>query len=156
MDRFLRFSGTGAQLLWRVKNGAKSVPFKTVDVTPGRSELVMLRETGGMRTRRAARPPEPRRSTSLPDTTARLVSFTVLTRTRGGRVKATQIRLLTTLLDPGLYPARGLAALYQKRWQMEIAFLHLKKTVRGPAASCAASPRNSPARKPGRCCSPTT
>ena len=30
MDRWLRFSGTGAHLVWRVKNGARSVPFKTV------------------------------------------------------------------------------------------------------------------------------
>ena len=68
---------------------------------------------------------------SLPDTTARLVCFTVLTRTRGGRMKTTQIRLLTTLLDPALCPARELAVLYAKRWLIEIAFLHLKKTVRG-------------------------
>ena len=55
----------------------------------------------------------------------------MLTRTRSGRVKTTQIRLLTTLLDPDLYPAGELAVLYQKRWLIEIAFLHLKKTVRG-------------------------
>ncbi len=30
MDRWLRFSGTGAHLIWRVKNGARSVPFRTV------------------------------------------------------------------------------------------------------------------------------
>ena len=67
----------------------------------------------------------------LPDTVARLVSFTVLTRTRGGRTRTSQIRLLATLLDPDLYPAAELAVLYQKRWIIEIAFLHLKRTVRG-------------------------
>jgi IS4 transposase len=35
-------------------------------------------------------------------------------------VKTTQIRLLTTLLDPGLHPAGELAVLYQKRWLIEI------------------------------------
>jgi hypothetical protein len=30
MDRFLRFSARGADLAWHVKNGAKSVPLKTV------------------------------------------------------------------------------------------------------------------------------
>ena len=35
MDRFIRFSATGADLLWRVKNGAKCVPFKTLQ-TPER------------------------------------------------------------------------------------------------------------------------
>ena len=130
MDRFIRFSGTGAHLLWRVKNGAKSVPFKTLDVLKDGSELVLLRESAGMRSRRRKAAGDPALP-SLPDTIARLVCFTVLTRTRGGRVKTAQVRLLTTLLDPGLYPAGELAALYQKRWLIEIAFLHLKRTVRG-------------------------
>jgi len=119
MDRFIRFSSAGAHLLWRVKNGAKSVPFRTLDVLKDGSELVLLRESAGMRARRrkaAADPALP----SLPDTVARLICFTVLTRTRGGRVKTTQIRLLTTLLDPGLHPAGELAVLYQKRWLIEI------------------------------------
>ncbi len=130
MDRFIRFSGTGAHLLRRVKNGAKSVPFKTLKPLKDGSELVLLRESAGMRSRRrktAADPALP----SLPDTVARLICFTVLTRTRGGRTKTTRIRLLTTLLDPDLYPAGELAALHQKRWLIEIAFLHLKRTVRG-------------------------
>jgi len=130
MDRFIRFSGTGAHLLWRVKNGAKPVPFRTLDVLKDGSELVLLRESGGMRSRRRTTAGDPALP-SLPDTTARLICFTVLTRTRSGRTKTTQIRLLTTLLDPGLYPAGELAALYQKRWLIEIAFLHLKRTVRG-------------------------
>ena len=130
MDRWLRFSGTGAHLLWRVKNSAKSVPFKTLDVLKDGSELVLLRESAGMRARRRTAAGDPALP-SLPDTVARLTCFTVLTRTRGGRVKTTQIRLLTTLLDPGLYPAGELAVLYQKRWLIEISFLHLKRTVRG-------------------------
>ena len=130
MDRWIRFSGTGAHLLWRVKDGAKSVPFKTLDVLKDGSELVLLRESGGMRSRRRKTAGDPALP-PLPDTIARLICYTVLTRTRGGRVKTTQIRLLTTLLDPGLYPAAELAALYQKRWLIEVALLHLKRTVRG-------------------------
>jgi hypothetical protein len=130
MDRWLRFSGTGAHLLWRVKNGAKCVPFRTLDVLKDGSELVLLRESAGMRSRRRKTAGDPGLP-PLPDTTARLICFTVLTRTRSGRTKTAHIRLLTTLLDPGLYPAAGLAALYQKRWLIEIAFLHLKRTVRG-------------------------
>jgi hypothetical protein len=42
------------------------------------------------------------------------------------------MRVLTTLLDHKRYPAREIAVLYAERWQAEIAFLHLKKTVRGP------------------------
>ena len=52
MDRFIRFSGAGADLLWRVKNGAKCVPFKTLKVLKDGSELVLLRESTSMRARR--------------------------------------------------------------------------------------------------------
>ena len=34
MDRWLRFSAGGADLAWRVKNGARSVPFRTVRALP--------------------------------------------------------------------------------------------------------------------------
>jgi hypothetical protein len=91
----------------------------------------MLRESDGMRTRRRKESGDPR-AERLPDTVARLVSFTVTARTRGGRVKTTVMRVLTTLLDHQAYPARDIAVLYAERWQIEIAFLLLKRTVRGP------------------------
>ena len=80
MDRWIRFSATGAHLCWRVKNGAKSVPFKTLKTLPDGSEVVLLHESNGMlakRRRDIADPAAPR----LPDTIARLVQFTVTTRT---------------------------------------------------------------------------
>jgi hypothetical protein len=126
---WLRFSARGAHLAWRVKNGAKSVPFKTLKALKDGSELVLVRESGSMLARR-------RRETGdktlprLPDTVARLVSFTVTTRT-ARRVKTSVIKVLTTLLDPQEFPAPEIAALYAQRWQVEIAFLHLKKTVKG-------------------------
>jgi hypothetical protein len=48
MDRWLRFSGAGAHLLWRVKNSAKSVPFRRLKILNDGSELVLLRESGNM------------------------------------------------------------------------------------------------------------
>jgi Transposase DDE domain/Insertion element 4 transposase N-terminal len=131
MDRFLRFSATGAHLAWRVKNDAKSVPARTIRALPDGSELVMLHESGSMRSRRRAGTANPH-APRLPDTIARLVTFTVTTTTRSGRTKTTQLRVLTTLLDHKAFPAREIAALYAQRWQIETAFLHLKKTVRGP------------------------
>jgi hypothetical protein len=131
MDRFLRFSGAGAHLAWRIKNGAKSVPLRTIRPLPDGSELVMLRESDGMRTRRRRETGNPQAG-RLPDTTARLVAFTVTARTRSGRTKTTLMRVLTTLLDHEAYPAAEIAVLYAERWQIEIAFLHLKRTVRGP------------------------
>jgi hypothetical protein len=131
MHRWIRFSGTGAHLAWRIKNGAKSVPLKTTRTLPDGSELVMLHESDGMRTRRRKEAGDPR-AERLPGTAARLVTFTVTTATRSGRTKTTRMRVLTTLLDHQAYPARDIAVLYAERWQIEIAFLHLKRTVRGP------------------------
>ena len=130
MHRWIRFSAAGADLAWRIKNGARSVPLKTIRTLPDGSELVMLHESDGMRTRRRKEAGDPR-ADRLPDTTARLVTFTVTTVTRSGRTKTTRMRVLTTLLDHEAYPAREIAALYAERWQIEIAFLHLKRTVRG-------------------------
>jgi Transposase DDE domain/Insertion element 4 transposase N-terminal len=130
MHRWIRFSARGADLAWRIKNGAKSVPLKTFATLPDGSELVMLHESDGMRTRRRKDTGDPR-AERLPDTMARLVTFTVTAATRSGRTKTTRMRVLTTLLDHQAYPARDIAVLYAERWQTEIAFLHLKRTVRG-------------------------
>ena len=130
MDRFLRFSARGADLAWRIKNGAKSVPLRTIRPLPDGSEPVMLHESDGMRTRRRRDTQNPRAG-RLPDTAARLVTFTVTAATRSGKTKTTLMRVLTTLPDHEKYPAREIAARYARRRQIEIAFLHLKKTVRG-------------------------
>jgi hypothetical protein len=130
MGRWLRFSATGAHLLWRVKNAARSVPFRQLRALKDGSELVLLRESGNMLGRRRKEACD-RTLPRLNDTVARLVCFTVMTRTRRGRTKTAAIRVLTTLLDPDAFPAAEIAALYAARWQVETAFLHLKKTVRG-------------------------
>jgi hypothetical protein len=86
------FSGAGADLLWRVKNGAKSVPFKTLKLLKDGSDLVLLRESNGMRSRRRKTAGRP--GPAVPTGHRRwLVCFTVLIRTCGGRAKATQVRL---------------------------------------------------------------
>lgn len=131
MIRFLRLSANGASLAWRIKNSAKQVPCKTVKILPDGSELVRLRESDST-LRKRRKETGNLRAERLPDTIARLVTFTVLAETRSGRKKKpTQVKVLTTLLDHEAYPAREIAELYAERWQIEIAFLHLKKSVRG-------------------------
>jgi hypothetical protein len=129
MDRWIRFCAAGAHLAWRVKNGAKSVPFKTIETLKDGSELVLPRESDSMLARRR-RENKDKTLPRLPGTVARLVSFTICART-ARRAKTSTIKVLTTLLDADAYPAREIAALYAERWQIEIAFLHLKKTVKG-------------------------
>ena len=61
----------------------------------------------------------------LPDRiTVRIIRFTALIRGRKARVT-----LVTTLLDPVLYPAHELIALYRRRWQLELTLRHLKTTM---------------------------
>jgi hypothetical protein len=130
MDRYIRAAATGSDLVWRWKNDAKSLPAKTLEVLPDGSELVVMRESDGMLARRR-RESRNHAAPRLPDTIARLVTFMIMTETRSGRRKATRVRVLTTLLDHEEFPALEIAALYAQRWQIEIAFLHLKATVRG-------------------------
>jgi hypothetical protein len=40
-------------------------------------------------------------------------------------------RLLSTLLDPGAYPAAELVRLYHQRWEIETAYLELKSSILG-------------------------
>ena len=131
MHRWIAFAATGAQLAWRVKNGAKSLPAKTIDALPDGSQLVRLRESDSMFYAR-------RRATGdatlarLPDTIARLVEFTLTVTDGRGRTRTSRFRILTTLLDHHTYPARAIAAVYAERWQAEVVYYRLKVTLRGP------------------------
>jgi hypothetical protein len=57
--------------------------------------------------------------------TVRIIRFT--TTLRGFRNR--RVTLVTTLLDPALYPARELIALYLRRWAIELCLRHLKTTM---------------------------
>jgi hypothetical protein len=131
LARWVRFSATGAQLAWRVKNGAKSLPAKVMTVLTDGSVLVRLRESASMLARRrsaAGDPTLPR----LPDTIARLVEFDVTVTDGHGRARRSRFRVLTTLLDHRAYPAAQIAAVYAQRWQVEVVYYRIKVTLRGP------------------------
>jgi len=130
MKRYLAAAATGSDLVWRRKNDARSLPAKTLEILPGGPELAVMREPAGMLSRRR-RESRDHAAPRLPDTIARLVTFSIVTRTVSGRPKTTRIRVLTTLLDHEELPAREIAELHARRRQIEIAFLHLKAVVRG-------------------------
>jgi Transposase DDE domain len=70
---------------------------------------------------------------SLPSSlTLRMVRFKVPT--HNGRCK--KMTLLTTLLDPVLWPVELLAALYGRRWQIELFFRNIKTTLHMEMLSC--------------------
>jgi len=57
--------------------------------------------------------------------TVRLVRFTATIR----GFRARRVTLVTTLLDPVAYPAHELAALYARRWRLELCLRDLKTTL---------------------------
>ena len=60
----------------------------------------------------------------------RVIDAQVTVTTSAGHA-ASRCRLVTTLLDPGCYPAREIAALYRERWEVESAYFELKSTILG-------------------------
>src|SRR6266536_3230474 len=77
MARWIRAAETGAELAWRVKNGARSLPAKTTAVLPDGSSLLRLRESDSMLSRRRAEAGD-RTLPRLPDTAARGHTFRVV------------------------------------------------------------------------------
>jgi hypothetical protein len=57
--------------------------------------------------------------------TVRIVRFTATIR----GLRSRRITLVTTLLDPKLYPAQELVSLYARRWRLELCFRDLKTTM---------------------------
>jgi hypothetical protein len=63
---------------------------------------------------------------ALPEViTVRIIRFTATIRGFRGR----RVTLVTTLLDPKLYPAEELAGLYARRWFMELSFRCIKSSM---------------------------
>jgi hypothetical protein len=129
MDRWRAASATGAHLVWRVKNGARSVPARVVGTLPDGSELLRLRESDGMLARRRKATGQ-KKAPRLEDMTARLVSFVVTVTDEHGRTTTSRFRVLTTLVDHEAYPAEQVAAVYAQRWQVELAYKTIKTTLR--------------------------
>jgi hypothetical protein len=64
------------------------------------------------------------------ETEVRVVQAEITIATKSGR-RSGSYRLITTLLDPGHYPAREIVELYHQRWEIETAYLELKSTILG-------------------------
>jgi len=108
--------GTGADLLWRVRTDKAGPKPIHVEDLPDGSWLAHLRRS----TPAAARREEPM--------LVRVVDYTI----DDGRANTGTYRLFTTLLDPTEASAVDLAAAYQQRWEVELAFDELKTHQRRP------------------------
>jgi hypothetical protein len=106
--------GTGADLLWRVKDNLR---LETVKDLPDGSFLADVFDSVADRRRE-----HPIR--------VRVISYTI----EDGRDPAGPYRLITTLLDHRTAPAAELAGAYAQRWEIETALDELKTHQRGPRA----------------------
>ena len=109
-------TGTGADLLWRVRTDTFGPKPTYLQDLPDGSWLAHLRQTHSA----AARREEPM--------LVRVVDYTI----DDGRANPTSYRLFTTLTDPSEVSASDLAAAYTQRWEIELAFDELKTHQRGP------------------------
>jgi hypothetical protein len=113
-----------------VKNGKNSLPATVVETLTDGSQMVRLRESPGMLSRRRKSTGE-KKAPPLSDITARLIEFTVVVTDQAGKATTSRFRVLTTLLDPDAYPAAAIAACYAERWQVELVYKTIKSTLRG-------------------------
>ena len=106
--------GTGADLLWRVKDNLRLDPVREL---PDGS---FLTEVFDSKTDRRREHP----------VRVRVISYTI----EDGRPSSGPYRLITTILDHEQAPAAELAAAYSQRWELESAFDEFKTHQRGPRA----------------------
>lgn len=104
--------GTGADLLWRIKQNLR---------LPADQRL----PDGSYLSRIYATPTDQRHRRD--GVTVRVIEY----RLEGVPDAEPLYRLLTTLLDPDAAPAAEVAALYHERWEIETAFDELKTHLRG-------------------------
>lgn len=117
---------TGADLLWRIKGNADFPAVKVLD--DGSYLSVITEQKYKKRFRTAARRGWPR--PPIPGHLARIIDYRVTTGV-GDTVTISDIRLLTTLLDPHEAPARAVAEAYHQRWESENSYQELKTRLRG-------------------------
>jgi IS4 transposase len=103
---------TGAELLWRIK---KNIRLPCAKRLADGSYLSYIYACAGDRRRQINGVP------------VRVIEY----RLEGVAGAEPLYRLVTTILDPDLAPARELAALYHERWEIETALDELKTHLRG-------------------------
>jgi hypothetical protein len=105
-------AGTGADLLWRVRDNLRLDP---VVELPDGSFLAEVFDSKS--DRRREHPVQ-----------VRVINYTIA----DGRDPGGRYRLITPMLDPDEAPAEALAGSYAQRWELESAFDEVKTHQRGP------------------------
>lgn len=132
-QRWQQSQATGAQLLWRVRNGT-TFPLPQIRKLPDGSWISRLFDPKDCQRRRKAADRGQQRPGWPEGITVRVIPYTVTTMRADGSNRTTYYRLITTLLEHHKAPAKDLAACYHDRWQEETGLADLK-TRQLPAGS---------------------
>ncbi len=117
-----------ADLLWRARGKRLLARLKEL---PDGSYLSLLPERRDMQRRLQARRRGKTWDAAPIGHHVRVVEYDVTVTASHGGTRTEHYRLLTTLLDPVLYPASELAELYHQRWEIETAYFGFKVSLRG-------------------------
>ena len=123
-------AGTGAALLWRMKENARLPVLEMLPDGSYRSVLIAPRITGGKRDALIA---AARRGGALEEDQARyvrVIEYDVPDREGDGKDEL--IVLVTTITDFRAATAQALAGAYHERWEHETGNAQLKTCLRGP------------------------
>ena len=123
-------AGTGAALLWRMKENARLPVLEMLPDGSYRSVLIASRITGGKRDALIA---AARRGGALEGDQARyvrVIEYDVPDREGDGKDEL--IVLVTTITDLRAATAQALAGAYHQRWEHETGNAQLKTCLRGP------------------------
>jgi hypothetical protein len=123
-------AGTGAALLWRMKENARLPVLEMLPDGSYRSVLIAARITG---TKRDALIAAARRGGALEEDQARhvrVIEYDVPDREGDGKDEL--IALVTTITDFRAATAQALASAYHQRWEHETGNAQLKTCLRGP------------------------
>jgi hypothetical protein len=118
---FLLSLQLGIDFIGRVATGSRRVDFRRAKRLSKNDGLFVWKKTPAL----GQWLPKKIRAALSPEITVRILRLSV--RQKGFRPKA--ITLVTTLLDPKLYPAAEIAAAYLRRWRLEMCFDDLKTTL---------------------------
>lgn len=110
-------SGTGADLLWRIKSNAVLPVEKRYSDGSFASHIY---------------PGTKARRNDTDGIEVRVVEYTLASADTETAADERTYRLITTITDPAAAPAPELARLYTQRWEIETAFDELKTHQRGP------------------------
>jgi hypothetical protein len=102
---------TGAQLLWRIKTQVDLPVHESLPDGSYRSSLAPAHMRSDIKRGKGRR-------IDRYEIPVRVLDYTITDR---GSQEPETVRLITSILDPGLAPAAELAALYHQRWEIELA-----------------------------------